>query len=135
MLLEVSETISWPKLWCFYSFIMLQHWVGGRGLIYFHKVNHSRTSINFSRNLLDLNNLRKILYIIFTKCLMFKFPQELQNGLRQRILDEETLGKSQIWVLVVPSLPYGNLKLATASKNVTKSAIKLLLKVLLYSIS
>ena len=66
---------------------------------------------------------------------MFKFPQELQNGLRQRILDEETLGKSQIWVLVVPSLPYGNLKLATASKNVIKSAIKLLLKVLLYSIS
>ena len=33
----------------------------GRGLIYFCKVDHSRISINFSRNWLGLNNLCEIL--------------------------------------------------------------------------
>ena len=40
-----------------YSSNMLQHWVGGKVLIYFCKVDHSRIFINFSRNWLGLNNL------------------------------------------------------------------------------
>ena len=59
--LQVSETVSWYKLRCFYSSNMLQHWVGGRGLVYFCKVSHSRISRNFSRNLLGLNNLCEVL--------------------------------------------------------------------------
>ena len=31
--LQVSETVSWHKLRCCYSTNMLQHWVGGRGMI------------------------------------------------------------------------------------------------------
>ena len=46
---------------CRYSASILQHWVGGRGLIYFCKVDHSRIFINFSRNWLGLNNLCEIL--------------------------------------------------------------------------
>ena len=46
---------------CRYSANILQHWVGGRGLIYFCKVDHSRIFINFSRNWLGLNNLCEIL--------------------------------------------------------------------------
>ena len=45
--LQVSETVSRHKLWCCYSANMLQYWVGGRDLIYFCKVDHSRISINF----------------------------------------------------------------------------------------
>ena len=48
--LQVYETVSLHKLWCCYSANMLQHWVGGRGLIYFCKMDYSRISINFSRN-------------------------------------------------------------------------------------
>ena len=59
--LQVSETVSWHKLRCRYSAIILQHWVGGRGLIYFCKEDHSRISINFSRNWLVVNNLCEIL--------------------------------------------------------------------------
>ena len=59
--LQVSETVSWPKLRCCYSANILQHWVGGRGLIYFCKVDHSRISINFSKNWVDRNNLCEIL--------------------------------------------------------------------------
>ena len=55
--LQVSETVSWHKLRCCYSANILQHWVGGRGLIYFCKVDHSRISRNFSRNWVGLNNL------------------------------------------------------------------------------
>ena len=59
--LQVSETVSWYKLCCCYSFNMLKHGVGGRGLIYFCKVEHSRFSINFSRNWLGLSSLCEIL--------------------------------------------------------------------------
>ena len=59
--LQVSETGSWHKLRCFYSSNMLQHWIRGRDLICFCKVDHSRISINFSRNWLGLNNLCEIL--------------------------------------------------------------------------
>ena len=59
--LQVSETVSWHKLRCCYSANILQHWVGGRGLIYFCKVDHSRIFMNFSRNWLGLNNLCEIL--------------------------------------------------------------------------
>ena len=58
---QVSETVSWQKLRCRYSANILQHWVGGRGLIYFCKVGHSRIFINFSRNWLGLNSLCEIL--------------------------------------------------------------------------
>ena len=56
--LQVSETVSWHKLRSCYSSRMLQHWVGGRGLIYSCKVDHSKT---FSRNWLGLNNSCEIL--------------------------------------------------------------------------
>ena len=59
--LQVSETVSWRKLSCCYSANMLQHWVGGRVLIYSRKVDHSRISINFSRTRLGLNNFCEIL--------------------------------------------------------------------------
>ena len=59
--LQVSETVSWDKLWYSYSANILQHWVGGRGLIYFCKVDHSRISRNFSRTWVGLNNLCEIL--------------------------------------------------------------------------
>ena len=52
------------KLRCCYSSNILQNWVGGRGMIYFCKVEHSRISRNFSRNWLGLNNLCEILRII-----------------------------------------------------------------------
>ena len=55
--LQVSETVSWHKFWRCYSANILQHWVGGSGLIYFWKVDHSRVSRDFSRNWLGLNNL------------------------------------------------------------------------------
>ena len=58
---EVSVTVSWRKLRCCYSSNMLQHWVGERGLIYFWQVEHSRISVNISRNLIGLNNLCEIL--------------------------------------------------------------------------
>ena len=48
--LQVFGTVSWHKLRCCYSANMPQHWVGERRLIYFCKVDHSRISINFSRN-------------------------------------------------------------------------------------
>ena len=59
--LQVSVVVSWHKLRCCYSANMLQLWVGGRGLMFFCKVDHSRISIHFSRNWLGLNNLCEIL--------------------------------------------------------------------------
>ena len=59
--LQISETVSWHKLRCCYPANILQHWVGGRSLIYFCKVEHSRISRNFSSNWVDLNNLIGIL--------------------------------------------------------------------------
>ena len=53
----LSIWVSWHKLQSCYSSNMLQHWVGGRGLIYFCKVDHSRIFAIFSRNWLGLNNL------------------------------------------------------------------------------
>ena len=44
-----------------YSANMRQDWVGGRGLIFFCNVDHSRISRKSSRNLLVLNNLCEIL--------------------------------------------------------------------------
>ena len=61
--LQVSETVSCHKLRCCYSANMLQHWVRGRGLIFFCKVDHFRISINFSRNWLDFNDLCEILQV------------------------------------------------------------------------
>ena len=55
--LQVSEIVSWWKLRCSLSFNILQYLVGGRGLIYFYKVENSRIFINFSRNFLGLNNV------------------------------------------------------------------------------
>ena len=63
--LQVSETVSWHKLQSCYSSNMLQHWVGGRDLIYFCKGDHSRIFMNFSRNWLGLNNLCEILKVDF----------------------------------------------------------------------
>ena len=65
--LQVSETVCWHKLRCCYSTNMLQHWAGGRDLIYFCEVDHSRISINVSRNWLGLNNLCEILWLAFRK--------------------------------------------------------------------
>ena len=48
--LQVSETVSWHKLQSCHSSNMLQHWVGGRGLTYFCKVDYSRFFMNFSRS-------------------------------------------------------------------------------------
>ena len=59
--LQVSETGSWHKLRRCYSSSVLQYWVGARWQFYFWKVDHSRISINFSRNCLGLNNLCQIL--------------------------------------------------------------------------
>ena len=59
--LQVSETVSWHKRRRCYSSNMLQHWGGGKDLIYFCKVDHSRICINSSRNWLRLNNLFEIL--------------------------------------------------------------------------
>ena len=59
--LQLSETVSWHKLCCCYSANLLQHWVGGRGLIYFSKVDYSRISRIFSTNWVGLNNLCEIL--------------------------------------------------------------------------
>ena len=59
--LQVSEAVSWHKLQSCYSCNMLQHWVEGRCLIYFCKVDHSRIFINFFRSWLGLNNLCEIL--------------------------------------------------------------------------
>ena len=61
--LQVSETFSWHKLRCCCSANILQHWVGGRGLIYFCKVDQSKIPRNFSRNLVSLNNLCEILQV------------------------------------------------------------------------
>ena len=58
---QVSETVSWHKLRCYYSFNMLQNWVRGRSLTYFCKVDHSRISGSFSRNWVGVNNLCEIL--------------------------------------------------------------------------
>ena len=58
---KVSETVSWQKLWCCYCSNILQHCVWRTDLICFWKVDHSRISINFSRNLLGLNNLCEVL--------------------------------------------------------------------------
>ena len=65
--LLVSETISCHKLRCCYSANILQNWVGGRGLIYFWKVDHSRISRNISRNWLGLNNLFEIVLLLISK--------------------------------------------------------------------
>ena len=51
---QVSETVSWHKLWCSYTSNILQHWVRGKDLIYFCKVDRSRSFINVSRNSLGL---------------------------------------------------------------------------------
>ena len=59
--LQVCETVFWHKLRICYSSNMLQNWVGGRGLIYFCKVDHSRISRNFSRNWVGLNNVCEML--------------------------------------------------------------------------
>ena len=59
--LQISETVSWHKLWCCYSANILQHWVGGRDLIYFCKVGHFRISRIFSRKWVGLNDLCEIL--------------------------------------------------------------------------
>ena len=37
--LQVSETVSWHKLQCFYFSNMMQRWVGGKGLIYLSKAD------------------------------------------------------------------------------------------------
>ena len=58
--LEVSETVFWHKLPCYYSANNLKHWVGGRDLIYFCKMEHCRISRDFSRNWVGLNNLCEI---------------------------------------------------------------------------
>ena len=63
VVLQVSETVSWHKLRCCYSANILQHWVLGRDLIYFFKVDHSRISRNFSGNWVGLNNLCEILMV------------------------------------------------------------------------
>ena len=55
--MQVSETVSWQKFRFCYSYNMLQHWLGERGLIYFWKVDHYRISRNFSRNWLGLINV------------------------------------------------------------------------------
>ena len=59
--LQISEIASWHKLQSCYSPNMLQHWVGGRGLIYFCKEDHSRIFKKFPRNWPGLNNLCEIL--------------------------------------------------------------------------
>ena len=60
---QVSETVCRQNLRCFYSVNMLQHWVGGRGLICFCKVDHCRISGKLSRNWLGLNNLCEVLEV------------------------------------------------------------------------
>ena len=45
-----THKVSGHKLRCCYSSNILQYRVGGRGLIYLCKVDHSRISIHFSRN-------------------------------------------------------------------------------------
>ena len=61
--LQVSQTGSLQKLRYFYSSNILQHWVGGKGLIYFCKVNHFRISRNFSLNWDGLNNYSEIMKV------------------------------------------------------------------------
>ena len=78
--LQVSETVSWHKLWFFFPVNMLQHWVGGRDLICFCKVDHSRISINISRNGLGLNNL----------CAILQDPAPKTPGPRSRTAGFET---------------------------------------------
>ena len=58
---QVFETVPWHKLPCCYSSNILQHWVGGRDLIYSCKLDQSRIFINFSMNWLGLINLCEIL--------------------------------------------------------------------------
>ena len=58
--LQISEIVSWKKLWCCYSSNILQDWVGGSGLICFCKVKKSRISRIFSGNWLGLNDLCEI---------------------------------------------------------------------------
>ena len=65
-------TSSWH-----YSSNILQHWVGGRNLIYLCKVDHSRISVNISRKWLGLNNLCEILQIILS--IFCQFTEELGN--------------------------------------------------------
>ena len=62
--LKICETISWHKLWCSHSSNILQYWVGWRDLIYICKMDHSRISVNFSRNWVGLNNLCEILWVL-----------------------------------------------------------------------
>ena len=62
---QVSDTVSWYKLRCCYSSNILHHWKGGRGLIYFCKVDHSRISRKYSRNWVGLNNLCEILQLYY----------------------------------------------------------------------
>ena len=58
---QVFETVPWHKLPCCYSSNILQHWVGGRDLIYSCKLDQPRIFINFSMNWLGLINLCEIL--------------------------------------------------------------------------
>ena len=49
--LQVSEAVSWHKLRCCYSANILQHWVRGKSLVYFCKVDHSRIFQKFCQEL------------------------------------------------------------------------------------
>ena len=56
---------SWYKLRCCYSSNMLKHWVGGRGMIYFCKVDHFRISENFPG--IDLVSIIYVRYCSFDR--------------------------------------------------------------------
>ena len=62
--LQVFGTVCCCKLWRCFSSNILQHWVGGRGLVYFCKVDHSRISKKFFRNWLGLDNSCEILWLV-----------------------------------------------------------------------
>ena len=76
--------------------------------------------------------------IIITRSWRYKLPHQLWNDLKLRIWgNEEILRKSQNWMQVslVPNLPSKTKNLAKALQNWTKSAIKLSIGILIYSIS
>ena len=56
---------SWYKLRCCYSSNMLKRWVGGRGMIYFCKVDHFRISENFPG--IDLVSIIYVRYCSFDR--------------------------------------------------------------------
>ena len=60
--LQVFGTVWCCKLWYCFSFNILQNWLKGRGMLYFCKVDHSRISIAFFRNLPEI-----IMWDIVTK--------------------------------------------------------------------